>query len=193
MFRIHLLLDRTYQFHYFVPQTMTAHAALVIQCRAHATCGVAIENHLSPRRVCLGFLSSVAKRNPVFERPALPAALRLLSATLLAATAAAFAGPGDLDASFGDGGRVFVDIPDDADIAATLIIQADGKLVVEYRPSHKIASEHACVEGDANVGNESSAEIISQYCRPSGADQLPSAVPHAQLDKCRSITSTSKP
>jgi uncharacterized delta-60 repeat protein len=75
-------------------------------------------------------IMSFAKRNPVLERPALPAALRLLTATLLAATAAAFAGPGDLDASFGEGGRVFVDIPDDTDVAATLIIQADGKLVV---------------------------------------------------------------
>lgn len=53
----------------------------------------------------------------------------LLSA-LLAVSPAALARPGDLDPTFGDNGRVFVDIPNDIDIAATVVQQHDGKLVV---------------------------------------------------------------
>ena len=49
---------------------------------------------------------------------------------LLAASTVAFAGPGDLDSSFGDGGRVFIDIPGASDFAATVILQQDGKLLI---------------------------------------------------------------
>lgn len=55
---------------------------------------------------------------------------RLIAAAIIAAGPVAFAGPGDLDASFGEGGRAFVDFPNDIDVAATVIVQADGKLIV---------------------------------------------------------------
>ena len=48
----------------------------------------------------------------------------------LAAVGVALARPGDLDPSFGDNGRVFVDVANDADLAATVLQQPDGKIVV---------------------------------------------------------------
>src|SRR5690606_37117556 len=42
----------------------------------------------------------------------------------------AAAAPGDLDPAFGADGRVFVDVPGDDDIAATALLQVDGKLVI---------------------------------------------------------------
>ena len=53
-----------------------------------------------------------------------------VAAAVLAACPVVSAGAGDLDASFGDGGRVFVDTPNDTDVAAGVILQADGKLVI---------------------------------------------------------------
>jgi uncharacterized delta-60 repeat protein len=47
-----------------------------------------------------------------------------------AATGVATARPGDLDPTFGDGGRVFVDVANDSDTAATVVLQPDGKIVV---------------------------------------------------------------
>ena len=45
-------------------------------------------------------------------------------------TGVATARPGDLDPTFGNGGRVFVDVASDSDVAATVVLQADGKIVV---------------------------------------------------------------
>jgi len=51
-------------------------------------------------------------------------------ATPLIAAGLAWARPGDLDPTFGKDGRVFVSVPNDLNIAATVLQQHDGKLVV---------------------------------------------------------------
>jgi len=56
--------------------------------------------------------------------------LLALCAILLGPAGLARAAPGDLDPSFDEDGRVFVDIAGDSDIPATVIQQSDGKLVV---------------------------------------------------------------
>src|SRR5678816_3947950 len=69
------------------------------------------------------------------SRAAMNVAVRTLATTpaLLVAVAAAGvakARPADLDSTFGDGGRVFVDVASDSDVAATVVLQPDGKIVV---------------------------------------------------------------
>jgi uncharacterized delta-60 repeat protein len=49
---------------------------------------------------------------------------------IVAAVSPALAAPGDLDPTFGKGGRVIVDIEDDNDSPAGLLLQPDGKIVV---------------------------------------------------------------
>jgi uncharacterized delta-60 repeat protein len=56
--------------------------------------------------------------------------MRTSALPLLFMTASLLAKPGDLDPSFGEGGRVFVDFVGDTDAAATVILQPDGKLLV---------------------------------------------------------------
>jgi uncharacterized delta-60 repeat protein len=48
----------------------------------------------------------------------------------LTVTGSAMARPGDLDPTFGKDGRIFFSVPNDFDIAATVVQQHDGKLVV---------------------------------------------------------------
>ncbi len=53
-----------------------------------------------------------------------------LVSALAASAGAAFAAPGDLDTSFGLGGRVLTDFDRSTDIANAVAVQPDGKLVV---------------------------------------------------------------
>ena len=73
---------------------------------------------------------NAAERLSVLKHSMTSAPAGLVAVALLAVSPVAFAGAGDLDASFGEGGRVFVDIPNDIDVAATVILQADDKLVI---------------------------------------------------------------
>src|SRR5262245_9844106 len=48
----------------------------------------------------------------------------------MAAVSPALAAPGDLDPTFGKGGRVIVDIENDNDSPAGILLQPDGKILV---------------------------------------------------------------
>src|SRR5262245_60086305 len=58
------------------------------------------------------------------------ASFALVVGVVLAVGLPAYARQGDLDFTFGQHGRAFIDLPGDFDGAATVIQQPDGKLVV---------------------------------------------------------------
>ena len=70
------------------------------------------------------------KVSSLIKRACLLAALALLMLFILAAPLRGVqAGTGDLDLSFGDGGKVMVDFAGASDTAYAMATQADGKIV----------------------------------------------------------------
>jgi uncharacterized delta-60 repeat protein len=75
-------------------------------------------------------LPSNATKRPMSRRAAIAAAASLIIATLgLVLAPAALAAPGDLDPTFGTGGKVTTDFAGGFDEAHALVVQPDGKVV----------------------------------------------------------------
>ena len=100
---------------------------------------------------------------------------RLAAAALLAAATLAMAGPGDLDPTFGDGGRVFVDVPNDIDVAATVVLQADGKLVIgrgNDAPDDDFSVLRLNADGSPDTGFASDGRTALDYPGIKGTTQV---------------------
>src|SRR5262245_42515997 len=91
---------------------------------------------------------------------------RLVRAALLGllAPAALMAAPGDLDTSFGDGGKVMTDFGA-AEVAAAMAIQPDGKLVVAGRTTANanIALARYLPNGSLDAGFGSGGLVVTDF------------------------------